>query len=314
MTAVTNKRVLVIGPHYGLTAAVAQELDAGNMPVTFVADHTIDWKNEAAVQKLFSQQKPHMLLHEIDLHHPSLRKRRIGELRTALLQRNQSLAAACAKRECIAMNVSDYHVFGGDTKNSYDEADATAPLDGYGALIAGLEQQFVSTVDRHLILRFSWLIDAEGDNLFTRVLAALMRGDELMLSRYRRGAPTWRVDARRVICGMLRQVMSGAENWGYFHYCSADNCNEWEFGREVEATLAELHAPQGKILADDAKEISVHPLEPASATLNSRRIRNNFGVHGRSWRQGLKAQISHWLDRQAEIQPAQSSGKDAVSG
>lgn len=309
MVAIASKRVLVIGPEQGLVAAVAQELDAANTPVTFVADHSIDWKDSAALERLFDKQKPHMLLHEIDLWHPSLLKSGAKDQRIALVERNRLLAAACAKRNCIAMYLSDYHVFGGDSKNAYDETDPPAALDSYGATIAELEQQYAGVVDKHLVVRFSWLVDAEGDNLFTRVLAALCNGDELVLSRYRRGAPTWRVDARRVISGVLRQVMSGSENWGCFHYCSTDSCNEWEFGQEVEASLAELRPSSGKIVADDVKESDGYPLEPASATLNGRRIRNNFGVHGRSWRQGLKAQISHWLDRQAtpEPEPAHSS-------
>lgn len=307
MVAIASKRVLVIGPEYGLVATVARELDANNTPVTFVADHSIDWHDATAVEQLFAKQRPHMLLHEIDFYQGDLLKAGAESERAALLRRNQTLAQICAQRACVAMFLSDYHVFGGDAKNAYDEIDQAAPLDSYGKFIAELEQQLIGSVDKHLILRFSWLIDAEGNNLFTRVLTALNKGGELPLSSYRRGAPTWRVDARRVISGVLRQVMSGAENWGCFHYCSADSCNEWEFGQEVEASLAELRPPSGKIVADEVKTNKGYPLEPASASLNLRRIRNNFGVHGRSWRQGLKGQITHWLDRQPEVDPIRSS-------
>jgi dTDP-4-dehydrorhamnose reductase len=307
MVLLASKRVLIIGPEEGLVAAVAQELDAGNMPVVFVADHTVDWQNVAAVAALFEQHKPTLLLHSVDLRSPALFKPGANALREALVQRAHNLAGACANYGCMAMHLSDYHVFGGETKNAYDEAESVAPLDSYGETIAALEQQFAEALEKHLILRFSWLIDPEGDNLFTRILTTLDCGEELSLSSYRRGAPTWLGDARRVVCGVLRQVMSGAENWGYFHYCSADNCNEWEFGQEVQATYEELRQPSGKILAHSVKEDSGYPMEPGSATLNTRRIRNNFGVHGRSWRQGLKAQISHWLDRQAESEAVRST-------
>ncbi|MEX1032326.1 MAG: sugar nucleotide-binding protein [Cellvibrionaceae bacterium] len=300
MASIASKRVLVVGPENGLVATVARELDAGNMPVTFVVDSTIDWNEKTVVSKLFSKQKPFMLLHEMEFYRPALRKRKAEPQRAELLHRSQSLAEACAKHKCIVMHLSDYHVFGGDTKNAYDENDPTAPLDNYGAWVAAAEQHFADRIEKHLVLRFSWLIDAESDNLFTRVLAVLSSGEEMRLSRYRRGAPTWRGDARRVISGVVRQVMAGAENWGCFHYCSVDSCNEWEFGREVEATLTDLRAPLGKIVADDVKENKRFPSEPSSATLNSRRIRSNFGVHGRSWRQGLKAQINHWLEHRVQ--------------
>lgn len=307
MVLLASKRVLIVGPEQGLVAAVAQELEAGNMPVSFVADHSLDWKDPAAAESLFEQHKPNLLLHELDLRAPHLLKPQSDSSRAEQVERAFHIAKACEKYDCVAMHLSDYHVFGGDTKNAYDEADPIAPLDKYGAMVAEVEQQFAGIVDKHLVLRFSWLIDPEGDNLFTHIQSALNSDRELPLSNYRRGAPTWQADARRVICGVVRQVMSGAENWGYFHYCSADSCNEVEFGQEVQAAFEELQAPKGRIVAHSTKDEGGFPLEPASATLNSRRICNNFGVHGRSWRQGLKAQISHWLDRQAEPEAARST-------
>lgn len=298
--AIASKRLLVIGPENGLLAGVARELDAGNMPLTFVADSGIRWNQKGAMEKLFGQQKPRLLLHEFDLRNPALLDPKASTERSALLDRVRALAEGCARHQCMVMHLSDYHVFGGDTKNAYDETDPPAPLDSYGALLAELEQEFVGRVDQHLILRFSWLIDEAGQNLFTRVLEALANGHEVALSRYRRGAPTWQTDARRVICGVVRQMMAGAENWGCFHYCSADSCNEWEFGHEVEATLAEISSVEGKIASEDQKNLDRYPHEPPSASLNTRRIRDNFGVHGRSWRQGLKARVSHWLDRRQE--------------
>lgn len=305
MLATASKRVLVIGPEHGLAAAVARELEAGQSPLTFVADHTLDWSDPAAVQAVF-QSQPSFLLNEIDLRALASDEDICRELQGRLLERNQLLATFCAREGCAAMHLSDYHVFGGETKNAYDENDPVAPLDSFGNLVADLEAAFAGTLEQHLILRFSWLVDPAGDNLFTRILGALTDTDELVLSRYRRGAPTWRSDAQRVIAGVLRQMMAGAQNWGYFHYCSSDNCNEWEFGQEVEATLIDLQPASGKILADDLKQVSGFPLEPASATLNSRRIRDNFGVHGRSWRQGLKAQTSLWLDQRTQQQSASS--------
>ncbi|MGQ9426836.1 sugar nucleotide-binding protein [Gilvimarinus sp. F26214L] len=306
MVAFANKRVLVTGPANGLVAAIAEELEAGNTTVDFVQENEINWDEPSAVDALFASHPPAVLLTGVDVEDPVLRG---GDLarQDLLLQRHHMLAFRCAQYGCIPFYLSDYHVFGGDTKNAYDEADPAAPLDSYGEFLAELEQKYARAVEKHLILRFSWLIDADGDNLFTRILTGLCSDDPVTLSPYRRGAPTWHSDARRVVCGVLRQVLSGAENWGYFHYSSADSCNEWEFGQEVAATLSELQDVPGSVQAEDDKDRETIPQEPASASLNSRRIRNNFGVHGRSWRQGLKAQVSRWLDRQAEADQARSA-------
>lgn len=267
------------------------------MAITFVAAEHINWEDKTDVDERFAREQPRLLVHELNIEAALFRDPDANEARAEAVRRAKLLGSACAQHSCAAMHLSSYHVFGGDTKSAYDEADPPAPLDSYGRFVVDLENAFISAVDRHMILRFSWLIDPVGENLFTRILSALRDQQQLVLSSRRRGAPTWKADARRVLCGVVRQVVSGAQNWGCFHYGSADSCTELEFATEVQETLAELCDFSGSIVTDEDGDSSGYPMEPASATLNSRRIRNNFGVHGRSWRQGLKAQVSHWLDQ-----------------
>lgn len=301
MEAFSSRRVLVVGPEKGLLAQVAQELEATNMAISFVALEQVNWQDKTDLEEHFEREQPRLVLHEADIENAVLRQPEADAERAEAVRRARLLGSICAHKGCPVMHLSSYHVFGGDTKSAYDESDPPAPLDSYGRFVADMEDAFITAVERHMILRFSWLIDTAGDNLLTRILNALFHGERLPLSTARRGAPTWKTDARRVICGVVRQVVSGAQNWGCFHYCSADPCTEMEFADEVRETFLEIHAVTGTVEADeraDEERDSVYPLEPDSANLNCRRIRNNFGVHGRSWRQGLKAQINHWLEQQ----------------
>lgn len=299
MEAFSTRRVFVVGPEKGLLAQVAQELEATNMAITFLPAEGVSWEDNAELEERFAREQPRFVLHETDIEDARLRSREADSDRAELVRRARLLGSLCARHGAPVMHLSSYYVFGGDTKSAYDESDPPAPLDSYGKFVVDLEEAFVTAVERHMILRFSWLIDTAGDNLFTRILRAMLDSQNLPVSPTRRGAPTWKSDARRVVCGVVRQVVSGAQNWGYFHYCSADPCIELEFAREVQETLAEIRDFKGEVVARDDEDDSDHyPLEPASAVLNSRRIRNNFGVHGRSWRQGLKAQINHWLEQQ----------------
>lgn len=302
MEAFSSRRVLVFGPERGLLAQVAQELEATSIAISFIALEETSWQDKTDIEKHFGREQPRLVLHEAGIENALFLQPDADPERAEAVRRARLLGSVCAHRGCPVMHLSSYHVFGGDTKSAYDESDPPAPLDSYGRFIADLEEAFITSVERHMILRFSWLIDTAGDNLFTRILNALLKGEHLLLSNARRGAPTWKTDARRVICGVVRQVVSGAQNWGCFHYCSADPCTELEFADEVRDTLAEIRNFSGVVVPDETMpedQDTSYPLEPANANLNSRRIRNNFGVHGRSWRQGLKAQINYWLEQQS---------------
>lgn len=301
---VAGKRVLIIGVDCEVAATVFESLDSGNQPVIGIKSNDVDWENSQEVQTLLETHDPFLAVNFIGsplfVHDPQ-------HSPVYLLTAIKNISSACAAADAVVMHFSDYHVFGGDKKNAYLEKDPVAPLDSYGEALVAIEQCFEASLEKILILRFSWIINTNTENILTKTLEGLISPDGVELTPYRRGAPTWQGDVVRVINTVIRQVMSGATNWGVFHYCSADTCNEVEFGQQVQAVFSELFEAKGEItsatvkldvesLATSNDELAGvgEPLEPISAALNCTRIKNNFGVRSRSWRQGLQEKITQW--------------------
>lgn len=288
----------------GLAWPLFHALEQGNTPVAAPLANEVDWTDPDRARQYLQQYKPQIVI-SVPPVSDALTGLFADKTRfNAVTETVTNLAAACAGSGSMLMHISDYHVFGGETKNTYIESDTPAPLDDFGQALLDMETCIASQVEQHVILRFSWLIGIHNSNLLTRILRCLMAGGDMALSRHRRGGPTWEEDAVRVILGVVRQTMAGAKNWGNFHYCSDDACNEWEFGRHVYDVLGTLRESRGRIIQEKEKKEKgetdgprhlARPAEPASATLGCRRIRNNFGVHPRTWRQGMKANISQWL-------------------
>ncbi|MGH1470605.1 MAG: sugar nucleotide-binding protein [Cellvibrionaceae bacterium] len=305
---VSSKRVLIVSPVFeepegDFSRALYHQLEISNVPVLSPLSN-FDWANTSELNNYFAVHKPFLVVVSLpfgqSLQHIFEDE---NKKRTTLLM-IQQLSSVSQRSGANLILLSDYHVFGSETKSAYAELDPVSPMGKYGEFLVALEKTVSDQLEKYVILRLGWVIGGASSNLFSDILDSLVLGGEKKVSHYRRGSPTWQDDVLRVLVGVIRQVLSGAENWGVFHYCSSDNCNEWELGQEILSVLSSIREPIGSISdspdkhSDGSAQNSEFP-EPASSSLSCRRIRNNFGIQPRSWRSDLKSNIHHWLTENA---------------
>lgn len=213
------------------------------------------------------------------------------DLKASMTETGQ-LADFCAEKNIPLIHLSSYRVFSGDKKNAHNEKDSPQPA-------TEEDQQWLAAEDRitplaqHIILRSSWLIGSQGQNLLTELLAGFLDGAQVKVHRRLRGAPTAVDDLARVIAAVIKQIQCGADNWGVMHYCSSDHCSEEEFAEQVLQYLIQYQLltaePSLQLVDGDEEEPRV------SAILGCRRLRDGFGIQGRSWRPNLLLLIKEWL-------------------
>jgi dTDP-4-dehydrorhamnose reductase len=252
----------------------------------------IDWREPEAVDALIEAEHPFLVINTFSID---------SNFEDQHDDYCKNLANACTKIKSRAIQLSDYHVFGLESKTTYFETDKAAPLSAKGEKLAQAEQYFIEQLEQHLIFRLSWLLNNATDNPFTRLMQSFSTHQDINVSKDYFGAPTWQSDVIRVLLGITQQIFSGAENWGIFHYCSNDKCSEFEFAQAIAQTYSDLTPLQSQLLptAWKDREDLLRMCEPHSAVLSCRRIRNNFGIQTRTWTQGLKNHIREWISQQS---------------
>lgn len=205
----------------------------------------------------------------------------------------QTISQYCSDNNKVLMQLSNYRVFSG-TKSGFLESDEIEPRDSCGTVFAELEK-IVAEVERHILLRLSWVIGATGENLMTTISESLWRGNQADIHAERRGAPVGHCDIARIVTAVVKQVSCGSQNWGIFHYSSADVCTEEELAEEISERLKSECDTQGMI-----NDISDAEAKPYSAALGYRRLMDNFGIQPRTWRQGLNLELTTWLAQRSE--------------
>lgn len=201
----------------------------------------------------------------------------------------EQLVAACSSRHITQFMVSSTRVFDGLKKATYTERDKPTPGETLGALQATLEKQIRESNERHLILRFSWLLDSSPDGQLGRLLDQLQHQDPVQLAEEWRGNPTPVADAARVMLAILKQLDCDAPVHGVYHYGSTEPTTWISFAQSVTQELLATHQLDKDPVIQPVP-FNTQPmagLEPQNASVVSRKILMTYGIKPRSWRTQL---------------------------
>jgi dTDP-4-dehydrorhamnose reductase len=126
------------------------------------------------------------------------------------------LAAACASRRLLLVQVSTDYVFDGTATSPIDERQEPAPRSAYGITKLAGENAVRATAPRHQVIRTSWLYGRQGPNFVLTMLRAAAAGRPLRVVADQLGAPTW---TGHLAARMLRLIDRDAT--GTFHLTNA---------------------------------------------------------------------------------------------
>src|SRR3569623_970188 len=165
------------------------------------------------------------------------------------------LASACARANTPLIHISTDYVFNGTKQGAYVEDDPVNPINVYGASKADGEQAVRGRLDRHIILRTSWVYGVYGNNFVKTILRLAKERDELRVVAEQWGCPTAAGDIAEVILKLVLRI-SAQRNiaWDTYHYCGAEKTTWHEFAEAIIAA-AEYHVgrkmPVRPILTQD---------------------------------------------------------------
>ncbi len=212
-------------------------------------------------------------------------------LHDADIDRTHWLARVCQVDDRSLFFLSSARVFSGESERAYSEEDYPDSSESVGELLLAAEGAVRDKCEQHLILRLGPVFGATGANTMTRILEGLREGEPLTLGNRERGAPVSARDAARVVSGLLDQFSTGIDNWGIYHYCSAEPTSCFEF---AEVLLAS--ASQYAQLDNDAVSLArTEGDSTLSRVLDCSRIRDNFAIKQVAWRQCVPALVREYF-------------------
>lgn len=289
-------RVVITDAYSSFGQALLKGFEATHFSVLVPKAESLDWGSSESVREYLDDNAPEVVINTqgwAEFPTPAEQEKMV---KTA-----EALGAAARDYPCSVIHLSSFRVFGGENKSSYDEQDRPSPLDNAGRAFWCAERALVLELERVICLRIGWLLDLHGDTVFKRLLDGLMAQEPLTVTESRTGAPLNMASVAKVVVSLVQQILCGAENWGVIHYASGDTCSIREFAETLVAHLRDDHglSKDQWLQLDDEVDLEATETdwakEPVSGVLTMRRCRDDFGVQAKSWRQGLGALVSQYL-------------------
>ncbi|MEH6567185.1 MAG: sugar nucleotide-binding protein [Halopseudomonas sp.] len=285
-------RVLLLGRESLLGQSLVQQAAAEDIEFLQV-DEAAQWLPDA-IDGWLDALTPDAVI-DLAHYHQQFQLVSVDEARVAAHQAfAERLIDACAQRELLLCMLSNTRVYDGAKSTAYTEKDELRPIGTQGAAQAALDHHLAQRCPRHLLLRFSWLLDGSAEGMLMRLVKQLQAAQKVELAEEWRGNPTPVADAARVLLAVIKQSDCESQVYGVYHYGSAEVTSWISLAMSLGQELRGAHRLHQDPIIEPVAYASqaAARYEPQNAALNGRRLLHVFGIKPRAWRAGLSGLLT----------------------
>jgi dTDP-4-dehydrorhamnose reductase len=205
------------------------------------------------------------------------------------------VARQAARGRIPLIHFSTDYVFDGAKPEPYSEDDPVSPLTVYGASKAAGEVAVLAAGGPALILRTAWLVSALGNNFVKTMLRLAGEGRKLRVVNDQFGCPTSAHDVAGAIV-QIAPIFVARRNPG--HICHLVNSGEANW-HDVAVQIFQCGKAFGLTVpvveSIPASEYPTAAKRPANSRLSTDKIRRDYGVTMRHWREAIDDVVKQLL-------------------
>lgn len=201
-----------------------------------------------------------------------------------------AIAIYCASRTIPLVHFSSDYVFNGSGDLPWREEDVPCPLNAYGRSKLAGEEAITHIGGKYLILRTSWVYDAEGKNFLNTIVRLAAEREELKIVSDQYGAPTYAGHLARASLDALQNAMQHEIfPSGIYHLCNAGVTSWHGFASSIIAQ-AQQQGRELKVKTIIPIATADYPLpaaRPANSRLDCSKIMDCLAIKMPDWQCGL---------------------------
>ena len=199
----------------------------------------------------------------------------------------EAVALACAEIDCKLLFISTDYVFSGEGERPWEPDDPPKPLNMYGLSKWRGEEAVRAHVERHFIVRISWLFGLNGQNFVKTMLRLGKEREQIRVVNDQVGSPTYTKDLSVLLADMIV-----TEQYGTYHATNEGTCSWYEFACAIAGYAGHINCDIQPCNSDEFPS-KVH--RPAYSVLDKTRIKRELGITIPHWRDALKKCLEELL-------------------
>jgi dTDP-4-dehydrorhamnose reductase len=201
----------------------------------------------------------------------------------------KNCAEVCKDHNTILLHVSTDFVFDGSKTQHYNELDVTSPQSVYGTTKQQGELEIEKALDKHYIVRTSWLYSQYGNNFLKTMLRLGAERDELSVVNDQIGTPTNANDLASALISIIdfNIVHPREGNYGTYHYSNEGQCTWYDFAKKI----FELNNNTINLKPIPTSAYPTPAKRPVYSVLSKEKIKSVFNLNIKDWEESLKTQL-----------------------
>lgn len=295
----TNMRIMVCGAGGQVGHNLVNQAASFGLEAIGLTHQQLDITAPSQIDQAIQRYKPALIINAAAYTNLDHAEAEVTHAEAVNRDGAANLARAANSYGIPLFHLSSEYVFSGEGNEPYRETDLPVPVSVYGATRRAGEVAISETLDRHLILRTSWIYGERGNNFVKSMLKLGSKTNEVSVVSDQIGCPTRARSVARVLIELaLRYCRDGNLEWGLYHYSGSSPCSWAEFAVEIfrEAELAGLIAKAPQVLPVPSANLPRAAARPAWSVLDCSRIEATFGISPKPWREELRHVIGQMSD------------------
>lgn len=192
-----------------------------------------------------------------------------------------NLAEACDKSGATLIHISTDFVFDGTAHKPLKEDEPTCPVNYYGESKLNAEASITKVLNRHFILRTSWLYSIYGNNFVKTMLRLSETKDELNIIADQIGTPTY---ARDLAVAIYQIIGNSSEAYGIYNFSNEGTASWYDFTKAI----FEYAGVSTKVNPIPTEQYPTPAARPAYSVMDKSKFKNTFKHEIPYWRESLK--------------------------
>jgi dTDP-4-dehydrorhamnose reductase/dTDP-4-dehydrorhamnose 3,5-epimerase len=221
-------KVLVTGVNGQLGHDVVNRLHELGIDVTGVSRNEFDISDKSQTEMFISRIKPDVIVHcaaytAVDMAEDE------KELCYAVnVEGTRNIAETADAIDAKMVYISTDYVFDGTGEAPHLEDEETNPINNYGYTKEKGEKVVRELLDKHFIVRTSWVYGKNGNNFVKTMLKLAESKDEINVVSDQIGTPTYTKDLAVLIADMIQTT-----EYGTYHGVNDGYCSWYEYARAI---------------------------------------------------------------------------------
>lgn len=258
--------ILVTGVNGQLGYDVIRELNRRDIQFLGIGRKELDITNKSDVDSFISKFKPECVIHCAA--YTAVDKAEDDKYLCTKVNvyGTENIAEACKKVDAKMVYISTDYVFDGQGDSPFEIDGNIAPLSFYGKTKYEGELKVKEILDKHFIVRISWVFGVNGNNFIKTMIRLGKENESLKVVCDQIGSPTYTFDLAPLLCDIAE-----SEKYGVYHAANEGFCSWAEFANEI-MRKANLNCKISPILTS---EYATRAKRPYNSRLSKKALLDN---------------------------------------